>query len=109
MAKKNTPKIVVGEDVNVEVEVKVESVDDVVEVVSPKLKEKLNKITKEQEQVTIVEQTKKAPTTMVKIKLVKNHRCSIGGEWYSFQEGKQYNVPEQVKNILMKANLLQPL
>lgn len=106
---KRTPKIVVGEDVNLEVEVKAESVDEVVEVVSPKLKEKLNEIAKEEEVVTIVEQTKKAPTPMVKIKLVKDHRCSIGGEWYSFQAGKQYNVPEQVKNILLRANLLQPL
>ena len=112
---RRTPKIVVGEEVTEvqEVEVKNEEVIEEVATVMPEvvvsanLKEKLANI--KNDEVKVVNTNKTAPVTMVKVKLVKNHRCHIGGEWYSFQAGKQYNVPEQVKLTLLKANLLMPL
>lgn len=45
----------------------------------------------------------------VKIKLRKYHRCFIGGEWYDFQPDKVYIVPKNVKEILLKNDLLLPL
>lgn len=45
----------------------------------------------------------------VKIKVCKNHNCCIGSVHYQFVVGKQYNVPENVKRILLKAGLLAPL
>lgn len=36
----------------------------------------------------------------VKIKMAKNHRCTIGGTTYNLEEGKSYNVPEEVRQIL---------
>lgn len=115
---KRTPKIVVGEDVELaevtevkELKIKKEAVEEVApvmpEVISPSLQNKLANINNDA--ITVVESNKTAPVTMVKVKLVRNHRCHIGGEWYSFQAGKQYNVPEQVKLTLLKANLLMPL
>lgn len=63
-----------------------------------------------QQEVTIVAPTKQVqPTKMVKVMLANPHRCSIGGEWYTFQANKQYNVPEQVKKTLLQAGLLLPL
>ena len=52
---------------------------------------------------------KTKPTTMVRILMKEDHRCNIGGNWYCFTKGKHYNVPENVKNILMRANKLLPL
>ena len=46
---------------------------------------------------------------MVKVKMKDRHKCCIGGEWYYLEEGKQYNVPENVKEVLIKANKLLPL
>ena len=37
---------------------------------------------------------------MVKVKMAKNHRCTIGGVTYNLDEGKSYNVPEEVRQIL---------
>ena len=45
----------------------------------------------------------------VKICLREKHSCIIGGTAYHFEKGKQYNVPESVKSILMQADLLMPL
>ena len=52
---------------------------------------------------------KKAPVKMVKVLLKENHKCCIGGEWYYLLGGKQYNVPSNVKDVLLKANKLLPL
>lgn len=70
-----------------------------------------NPTEKKEEEVTLVAPTVPTitPVKMVKVKLNCNHRCYIGGEWYTFNANTQYNVPEQVKTILMGANLLQPL
>ena len=46
---------------------------------------------------------------MVKVLMKENHKCCIGGEWYYLEQGKQYNVPENVKEVLMKADKLLPL
>lgn len=49
------------------------------------------------------------PTKMVKILMSENHKCCIGGEWYYLLKDKQYNVPENVKDILLRANKLRPI
>lgn len=63
------------------------------------------------EKEVIIEPPKpvKKPEKMVKVKMKDRHKCCIGGEWYYLEEGKQYNVPENVKEVLMKANKLLPL
>lgn len=69
------------------------------------------KVEEPKKEVT-VEQTKttaKKPEKMVKVKMKDRHKCCIGGEWYYLEEGKQYNVPENVKEVLMKADKLLPL
>lgn len=43
----------------------------------------------------------------VKVKVKKDHSCSIGGVWYNLVAGKETNVPENVKQILANANLLE--
>lgn len=45
----------------------------------------------------------------VKIKMKKNHRCNIGGNWYVFKADKQYDVPVDVKEILSKRDLIKAL
>ena len=54
-------------------------------------------------------QNTKMPQKMVKVKMKDRHKCCIGGEWYYLEQGKQYNVPENVKEVLMKADKLLPL
>lgn len=100
----------------VEITVGAKTTDEV--VMSPTLRTKVAEIkettTKKETkgEVSIVAPTKneKLQTQkMVKVMLSRPHRCHVGGEWYSFQANKQYNVPEQVKSILLRANLLLPL
>lgn len=43
----------------------------------------------------------------VKVKVKKDHSCCIGGVWYNLVAGKETNVPENVKQILANANLLE--
>lgn len=64
---------------------------------------------KEKEVVIEQPKTVKKPEKMVKVKMKDRHKCCIGGEWYYLEEGKQYNVPENVKEVLIKANKLLPL
>jgi hypothetical protein len=52
---------------------------------------------------------KSAPDRNVKIRVGRNHSCSIGGTSYHFEAGKVYNVPLNVKKILEKVDLLKPL
>lgn len=49
------------------------------------------------------------PEKRVRVLMRENHKCCIGGEWYYLLKGKYYNVPENVKNILMNADKLSPL
>ena len=53
--------------------------------------------------------TKTPPVQNVKIRICKDHVCTIGGETYSFTKGKVEIVPENVKAILSRAGLLLPL
>lgn len=57
----------------------------------------------------VVEEPKVTPVKMVKILMACDHKCFIGGEWYYLLKDKHYNVPENVKEVLMGANKLKPL
>ena len=57
----------------------------------------------------VVEEPKQIPVKMVKILMACDHKCCIGGEWYYLLKDKHYNVPENVKAVLMNANKLKPL
>lgn len=46
---------------------------------------------------------------LFRIKPRKDHRTFIGDKWYFLKKGVYQNVPAQVKDILMKAGLLDPL
>lgn len=91
-------------------------VNDGVQIVSDELNKKLtNNLKKKKEQETQedvileVEEPTVVPVKMVKILMNENHKCCIGGEWYYLLKDKHYNVPENVKAILMRANKLRPL
>ena len=60
--------------------------------------------------VTFEDKSTKTPIEKnVKIRTKTNHSCCIGGVRYHFEKGKQTNVPESVKAILLQADLLMPL
>ena len=60
--------------------------------------------------VTFEDKSSKSPIEKnVKIRTRVNHSCCIGGVRYHFEKGKQTNVPESVKAILLQADLLMPL
>ena len=60
--------------------------------------------------VTFEDKSPKTPIEKnVKIRTKVNHSCCIGGVRYHFEKGKQTNVPESVKTILLQADLLMPL
>jgi len=66
----------------------------------------------EEKTVEIVEeavQDKRPVKRDVKIKMAKDHKCSIGGEFYNLKAGCTYNVPEFVKTVLAGAGVLSPL
>lgn len=84
--------------------------DGGVKIISTDLENKI--LTQLNEEVSIVKTEDKKPyepPKNVKIKLRKYHRCHIGGHWYEFFPDKQYIVPENVKEILMRADLLKPI
>lgn len=84
-------------DESVEVAVEVTPVEETVEV-------------KETEPTVTFEDKKSTPIEKnVKVCLKTKHSCHIGGVAYHFEKGKQYNVPQSVKSILMQADLLMPL
>ena len=95
--------------------------DGGVQLVSPDLEAKLtNNLANKKENDEVVqdlgevslievEQPKVFPVKMTKILMACTHKCYVGGEWYYLLEGKQYNVPENVKEILLRANKLKPL
>ena len=57
----------------------------------------------------VVEEPVVNPVKMTKILMACDHKCCIGGEWYYLLKDKHYNVPENVKAVLMEANKLKPL
>ena len=60
--------------------------------------------------VTFEDKSTKTPIEKnVKIRTKVSHSCCIGGVRYHFEKGKQTNVPESVKAILLQADLLMPL
>ena len=72
--------------------------------------EETEKVETSPETTVTFEDTKSTPIKKnVKVCLRANHSCSIGGVTYHFEKGKQYNVPESVKSILLQADLLKPL
>lgn len=56
-----------------------------------------------------LDETQPLPTKKVRIVTNRDHRCNVGGEWYTFKQGVQQNVPENVKKILASAGLLSVL
>ena len=78
---------------------------------APKVPEKENEVAETTPTVTFSkEKSSKAPIEKnVKIRTRVNHSCCIGGVRYHFEKGKQTNVPESVKTILLQADLLMPL
>ena len=79
-----------------------------VTIISPKLEEKI-KMQLNDEVALVKNEKKPYEPKNVKIVLKKYHRCNIGGNWYEFFPDKQYIVPDNVKEILMKVDLLKPL
>lgn len=55
------------------------------------------------------ELSKPIPERVVKIRPNQTFSTSIGGVFYHFEMDKCANVPENVKNILFKRNMLKPL
>jgi len=44
----------------------------------------------------------------VKIQTNEDHRC-FNGKWYTFKKGVDYYVPQNVKDVLKKAGILQAI
>lgn len=97
-------------------------VDNDVQLVSPELENKLtvNNLAKASQEVEVGQDSDNeisivqsepvvTPVKMVKVLMKKDHKCCIGGEWYYLIKDKHYNVPDNVKDILLKADLLQPI
>lgn len=97
---------------------KVEAIPEV-QIISGELETKLKsnlkkKVVEEPKETlgevqVVVEEPKVTPVKMVKILMACDHKCCIGGEWYYLLKDKHYNVPENVKAVLMEANKLKPL
>lgn len=76
----------------------------------PEAPEKENEVPQTTPTVTFEDKSTKTPIEKnVKIRTRVNHSCCIGGVRYHFEKGKQTNVPESVKAILLQADLLMPL
>ena len=57
-----------------------------------------------------VDESPKKADRLVAIKVSRKYSCSIGGNRYFFEPNKKYNVPLDVKSVLMREpNLLLPL
>ena len=76
---------------------------------SPKVPEKENEVPETTSAVKFEDKSSKPIEKNVKIRTKVNHSCCIGGVRYHFEKGKQTNVPESVKAILLQADLLMPL
>lgn len=61
-------------------------------------------------EASVVKKEEQPTAKNVRIKMAKDHKCCIGGEWYNLKKGQCYNVPISVKNRLMQVEgLLLPL
>lgn len=50
-----------------------------------------------------------APEKMVKIKMKDSLECYIGNKYYRLKKGEEAEVPEEVKNRLKEAGMLEAL
>lgn len=94
------------------VEDKVEEVVETVEEPKAEVEESVEVEKAEENTVEIKEdavQDNRPVKKDVKIKMARNHKCHIGGEFYDLKEGQVYVVPEFVKYTLAKAGVLAPL
>ena len=93
-------KVKSEEEVKVDVEIPQE-----VKVETPK------ENTQETEVKVDIDAVKKSPRKEgnVRIRMRVDHRCCIAMVRYDLKKGQCYNVPENVKHILGKAGLLDPL
>lgn len=64
---------------------------------------------KKKEEVKVEVKPKKVVGELKRIKPKQTFTTHIGGTNYYFEEGTCYNVPENVKRILMEGNMLLPL
>lgn len=114
-----TPSEEVEETTPVESEIDPINEEEVTDELSPENEEEIAPVDPV-EDVVVVEETEPEVTLIqntnkpleskkVKVKLKADHKCNIGGEWYYFSKGGTYTVPENVKNILVEADLLLPL
>ena len=99
-------------EVNESAEVMVEennTTDAIVETVTDTVE--TSDVNEVMDDVTINEDTTVAvpKEKMVKVRLREDHKCSIGGVTYVLKKGVVHTVPEFVKTILMKADVLQSL
>ena len=88
-----------------------QAVDNVLAVAQSNAKE-----VEEKEELSVTFNAEEATNEKVPVavKLVRvatnvNHTCVIGGKRYTFTKGVCQNVPTNVKDILMRAGMLQPL
>lgn len=56
-----------------------------------------------------MDKPQKAPVHHIRVRTNRDHRCCVGGVWYDFKKGIPIGVPDEVKEILLKAGLLMPL
>lgn len=64
---------------------------------------------KEEEIVEEVETKKEVEPTLCKVKLSESIECYIGDAYYRLKANEVYEVPENAKNVLKNAGLLQAL
>lgn len=109
--KPNTKKEEVKEDEvkvetasNVEVTTEEPKEDEVVEVNN----EEANGVGLEVDE-TPVDNSNQAKEKNVRIKLRCDHKCWFAGVCYEFKQGACYNVPNELKMRLSKADILLPL
>lgn len=111
--KKITPKsaeIKVDESAEVVTPIVEEAVEEETTVAENVTEESAEDISVATDEEVTVNETESTPRDKkVRICPAVNHRCSIGGVVYDLKKGVQTNVPEFVKTILQKENLLQAL
>ena len=83
----------IDEEINEEISDVIEEVEEVEEILAPKV----------EIVPTLVKQS------LVRIKPNRDHKTYIGNQWYYLSKGKITTVPQNVKDILNKAGLLDPI
>lgn len=70
--------------------------------------EVLSELKEAEPAVDIVEEPVKE-VKLVEVKLIQDLTCNIAGVLYSFQKDVVYEVPENIKEILVRANMLRAI